>query len=80
MKLGGNRQPGDNPLLLSMGGTGSFICPVAYTAGHTRAFDNPVTEHWVESRQFQSPKEEGHRENIMSSHLWIPVVGAKCAL
>ena len=31
MKLGGNRPPGDNPLLFSTSGTGSFICPVAYT-------------------------------------------------
>ena len=31
MKLGGNRQPGDNPLLFSISGTGSFICPVAQT-------------------------------------------------
>ena len=29
MKLGGNRPPGDNPLLFSISGTGSFICPVA---------------------------------------------------
>ena len=29
MKLGGNRPPGDNPLLFSTSGTGSFICPVA---------------------------------------------------
>ena len=28
MKLGGNRPPGDNPLLFSTSGTGSFICPV----------------------------------------------------
>ena len=28
MKLGGNRPPGDNPLLFSISGTGSFICPV----------------------------------------------------
>ena len=27
MKLGGNRPPGDNPLLFSISGTGSFICP-----------------------------------------------------
>ena len=26
MKLGGNRPPGDNPLLFSISGTGSFIC------------------------------------------------------
>ena len=26
---GGNRPPGDNPLLFSISGTGSFICPVA---------------------------------------------------
>ena len=25
----GNRPPGDNPLLFSISGTGSFICPVA---------------------------------------------------
>ena len=31
MKLGGNRPPGDNPLLFSISGTGSFICPVAQT-------------------------------------------------
>ena len=29
MKPGGNRPPGDNPLLFSISGTGSFICPVA---------------------------------------------------
>ena len=29
MKLGGNRPPGDNILLFSISGTGSFICPVA---------------------------------------------------
>ena len=29
MKLGGNLPPGDNPLLFSISGTGSFICPVA---------------------------------------------------
>ena len=29
MKPGGNRPPGDNPLFLSISGTGSFICPVA---------------------------------------------------
>ena len=29
MKLGGNRPLGDNPLLLSISGMGSFICPVA---------------------------------------------------
>ena len=29
MKLGGNRPPGDNPLLFAISGTGSFICPVA---------------------------------------------------
>ena len=55
MKLGGNRPPGDNPLLFSISGTGSFICPVAQTwldiprplitqspdtAGHTKAFDS----------------------------------------
>ena len=28
MKLGGNRPPGDNRLLFSTSGTGSFICPV----------------------------------------------------
>ena len=27
--IGGNRPPGDNPLLFSISGTGSFICPVA---------------------------------------------------
>ena len=26
MKLGGNRPPGDNPILFSISGTGSFIC------------------------------------------------------
>ena len=31
MKLGGNRPPGDNPLLLSISGTGSFTCPVTQT-------------------------------------------------
>ena len=29
MKRGGNRPPGDNPLLFSISGTGSYICPVA---------------------------------------------------
>ena len=29
MKPGGNRPPGDNPLLFSISGTGSCICPVA---------------------------------------------------
>ena len=29
MKPGGNRPAGDNPLLFSISGTGSFICPVA---------------------------------------------------
>ena len=28
-KLGGNRPPGDNPLLFLISGMGSFICPVA---------------------------------------------------
>ena len=40
MKLGGTRPPGDNPLLLAISGTGSFICPVADEAGHTKAFDS----------------------------------------
>ena len=31
MKLGGNRPPGDNPLLFAISGTGSFISPVAQT-------------------------------------------------
>ena len=31
MKLGGTRPPGDNPLLLSISGTGSVIYPVAQT-------------------------------------------------
>ena len=44
MKLGGNRPPGDNPLLFSISGTGSFIC--TDEAGHTKAFDYPVAEHW----------------------------------
>ena len=51
MKLGGNRPPGDNPLLFSTSGTGSFICPVADEAGHTKAFDDPVAEHWGESQR-----------------------------
>ena len=31
MKLGGNRPAGDNPLLFSISGTGSCICPVTQT-------------------------------------------------
>ena len=55
MKLGGNRPPGDNPLLFSISGTGSFIWPVADEAGHTKAFDYPVVEHWGKAEMFSSP-------------------------
>ena len=49
MKLGGNRPPGDNPLFFSISGTGSYMPSRTDTAGHTEAFDYPVTEHWGES-------------------------------
>ena len=53
MKLGGNRPPGDNPLLFSTSGTGTFICMPSRIdeAGHTKAFDDPVAEHWGESQR-----------------------------
>ena len=46
MTLGGNRPPGDNPLLSSISGTGSYMPSRIDEAGHTKAFDYPVAEHW----------------------------------
>ena len=49
MKLGGNRPPGDNPLLFSISGTGSLNMPSRIDeAGHY-----PVAEHWGESQNVQ---------------------------
>ena len=59
MKLGGNRPPGDNPILFPISGTGSFIC--TDTARHTKAFDYPVAEHWgrrsVQFREWDSDRQ-----------------------
>ena len=51
MELRGTRPPGDNPLLFSISGTGSFIIIVPSrtdTAGQIpiKAFDYTVVEHW----------------------------------
>ena len=49
MKLGGNRPPGDNPLLFSISGTGSFICPITQTR-----LDIPrplITQSWGTGRK-----------------------------
>ena len=56
MKLGGNRPPGHDALLVSISGpsgTGFFICPCSHTdtAGHTKAFDKAVKDHCPVSRQ-----------------------------
>ena len=49
IKLGGNRPPGDNPRLFSIR---IFYMPSRTDeAGHTKAFDNPVAEHWRESQR-----------------------------
>ena len=47
MKLGGNRPPGDNPLLFSISGTGSFIYPVASTSSRNCVFRSKI-EHGLE--------------------------------
>ena len=41
------------------------------TAGHTRAFDNPVTEHWGESRNVQSMW-DSNRQHIGSDSNTLP--------
>ena len=63
MKLGGNRTPGDNSLLFSISGMGSFICPVA-SAVHTKAFDYPVAEYWWK------PKCSTHRLTVKRATNW----------
>ena len=56
MKLGGNRPPGDNPLLFSISGHGIFYMASRIDeAGHTKAFDYPVVEHWGKAEIFSSP-------------------------
>ena len=35
-------------LLFAISGTGSFICRHTDTAGHTKAFDSPVTQTWLD--------------------------------
>ena len=45
MKLGGNLPLGHDALRFLINGTGSFICPVADTAGHTKAFIYPVMDN-----------------------------------
>ena len=44
-KLGENLPPGYNALLFWISGTGSFICLLYYTAGHTKAFDCQCLHH-----------------------------------
>ena len=55
MKLGGNRPPGDNPLLFSISGTGSFICPVAQTRlDIPKPLNYPLMGHWGKAEVFNS--------------------------
>ena len=42
------------------------------TARHTRAFDNPVTEHWAESRRVQFRKWNSNRQHIGSQSNVLP--------
>ena len=64
MKLGGNRPPGDNPLLFPISGTGSFIPSRIDEAGHTKAFDYPVAEHWGETWNVQFHRWDSNRQHI----------------
>ena len=71
-KLGGNRPPGDNPLLFSISGTGSFICRCSRTdtAGHTKAFDYPVTQTRLDIPRPLTT--QSHRHGWTYQGLWLP--------
>ena len=70
MTLGGNRAPGDNPLLFSWHWI--FHMPSRIDkAGHTKAFDYPVAEHWAENRNVQ-PREDSNRQHIGSQSNALP--------
>ena len=71
--IGGNRPPGDNPLLCFDKWHGIFYMPSRIDeAGHTKALDYPVAEHWGESRNVQARGWDSNRQHISPESSALP--------
>ena len=72
MKLGGNRPPGDNPLLFDKWHRIFYMPSRIDEAGHTKAFGYPVAEHWVESRNVQFRRWDSNWQHISPESKVLP--------